>query len=202
MQRKRAQIRRVEILSATVKQIQTDGMAALRISDVASTLGVSPALIVYHFDSKENLLAEALRHAAEQDLLKLRRIVKSSGTTAQRLMDALNWYAPTGRARGWIVWIDAWAESLWNKEIAGVLTDLQAQWTQVIAALIEEGNTDGDFLVTDAHMTATRITALLDGLAVRTLVRGGRLPRGVLTDWLTQHVAWELGVDSRTLTTT
>lgn len=199
MQRKRAQIRRVEILESTVEQIQSGGMAALRISDVATALGVSPALIVYHFASLENLRAEALRHAAERDLLKLRRIVKSSSTPSRRLMEALHWYAPTGHARGWILWIDGWAEALWNKEIADVLTVLQSQWTQAIAALIEEGAADGEFAAADGHEAATRITALLDGLAVRTLVHGGRLPRGILTQWLTQHVAWELGVDAATL---
>src|SRR5690606_39174213 len=106
MQRKRAQVRRVEILSATIKQIQARGMGALRISDVAASLEVSPALIVYHFETKERLLAEALKHAAERDLLKLRRIVRGSGTADERLMAALHWYAPTGRARGWIIWID------------------------------------------------------------------------------------------------
>lgn len=200
MQRKRAQLRRVEILDATVEQIESNGMAALRISDVATALGVSPALIVYHFDSKENLLAGALRHAAERDLLKLRRIVKPSTTAARRLMEALRWYVPTGHARGWILWIDGWAEALWNTEIAEVFTDLQAQWTETIAGLIDEGTADGTFDAADGQGAATRITALLDGLAVRMLVHDGRLSRGVLTDWLTQQVAWELGVDAEALT--
>ena len=199
MQRKRAQVRRVEILEATVEQIQSGGMAALRISDVATALGISAALVVYHFDSKENLLAAALRHAAERDLLKLHRIVKPSSPASHRLMEALRWYVPTGQARGWIIWIDGWAEALWNKEIAAVLTDLQAQWTQIIAALVDEGTASGEFDAVDGHAAATRITALLDGLAVRILVHDRRLSRRVLTDWLTQHVAWELGADADAL---
>ncbi|MGH3360406.1 MAG: TetR/AcrR family transcriptional regulator [Nocardioidaceae bacterium] len=202
MQRKRAQVRRVEILSATVKQIQSRGMAALRISDVASSLGVSPALVVYHFETKENLLAEALRHAAERDLLKLRRIMRSSGSATERLMAALHWYAPTGRARGWIVWVDGWAAAMWDKTIAQVLTDLQQQWTDAIAELIEEGVRDGAFTVADAHDAASRITALLDGLAVRTIVHGGRLKRDALSGWLVQQAAWELGTTDSDLATT
>lgn len=195
MQRKRAQVRRVEILSATVRQIQARGMGALRISDVAASLGVSPALVVYHFETKENLLAEALQHAAERDLLKLRRIVRGSGSATERLMAALHWYAPTGRARGWIIWVDGWAEAMWDGSIAGVLTELQRQWTEAIAGLIDEGVEDGAFEVDDSLDAASRITALLDGLAVRTIVHGGRLRREVLLGWLVRQTAWETGAD-------
>lgn len=199
MQRKRAQVRRVEILSATIKQIQARGMGALRISDVAASLEVSPALIVYHFETKERLLAEALQHAAERDLLKLRRIVRGSGPADERLMAALHWYAPTGRARGWIIWIDGWAESMWDKAIASVLNDLQQQWTEVIAGLIDEGVDEGSFVVDDSFDAASRITALLDGLAIRTIVHGGRLRRDVLLGWLIRQAAWELGTDPAAL---
>lgn len=195
MQRKRAQVRRVEILSATVRQIQARGMGALRISDVAASLEVSPALVVYHFETKERLLAAALQHAAERDLLKLRRIVRGSGPAVERLMAALHWYAPTGRARGWIIWVDGWAESMWDKAIAQVLTDLQQQWTEIIAGLIDEGVEAGDFDVDGSLEAATRITALLDGLAVRNLVHGAQLQREVLLGWLVRHTAWELGAD-------
>lgn len=168
-------------------------MASVRFSDVASSLGVSSALVVYHFETKENLLAEALRHAAERDLLRLRRIVRSTGSTQERLMSALGWYAPTGRARGWLIWVDAWAASLRDEVLAAVLSDLQEQWTRAIADLIATGVEEGLFVTDDAGAAAARITAMLDGLAVRTVVHGHRRGREQLFGWLTRYTAWELG---------
>uniref|UniRef100_UPI00117ECAA0 helix-turn-helix domain-containing protein n=1 Tax=Streptomyces glaucescens TaxID=1907 RepID=UPI00117ECAA0 len=49
--------RRQELLRATVEQIEARGVAAVRISDVASALGVSNALVLYHFSTKEKLVA-------------------------------------------------------------------------------------------------------------------------------------------------
>lgn len=89
MKRKNAQARRVEVLGETVRVIREKGMSSLRISDVATAMDVSPALIIYHFETKERLLAEALTHAAEIDLLKLRRIMREPGEPAGRLMAAL-----------------------------------------------------------------------------------------------------------------
>ena len=49
----------------------------------------------------------------------------------------------------------------------------------------------GDFVVEDPHEAAGRVTALLDGLAVRTLVHGGGLSRATMLEWLTKQTAWE-----------
>jgi len=194
-----AQARRVEVLSETLRQIREKGMAVVRISDVATAMDVSPALIIYHFETKENLLVEALRHAAERDLLKLHRIMREAGTSTDRLMAALDWYAPTGQARGWQIWVDGWAAAMRDKALAKVLSDLQNQWTDEIARVIDEGVLAGDFRVDDPRDTATRITSLLDGLAVRIVVHKEKLERDVLRQWIVRQVAWELGIEAQDL---
>ncbi|MET3952875.1 TetR family transcriptional regulator C-terminal domain-containing protein [Arthrobacter sp. UYEF36] len=194
MKRLSAQARRVEVLGETLTQIREKGMTAVRITDVASAMDVSPALIIYHFETKENLLIEALRHAAERDLLKLHRIMREDTSPTSRLMAALEWYAPTGQARGWQIWVDGWSAAMRDATLSKVLSDLQDQWTDVIARVIEEGVADGVFRVDDARDAATRITSLLDGLAVRMVVHKKEFKREVLRAWLARHVAWELSV--------
>ncbi|WP_426976162.1 TetR/AcrR family transcriptional regulator [Pseudarthrobacter sp. O4] len=194
-----AQARRVEVLEATLKKIREKGMTAMRITDVASAMDVSPALIIYHFETKENLLVEALKHAAERDLLKLHRIMRETTSPAARLMAALDWYAPTGPARGWQVWVDGWSAAMRDMTLSKVFSDLQDQWTDVIARVIDEGVAEGVFHTDDAHDAATRITSLLDGLAVRMLVHKVEFKRGVLRGWLVRQVAWELGVEESDL---
>ncbi|MEV7254012.1 TetR family transcriptional regulator [Streptomyces cyaneofuscatus] len=49
-------------------------MHTLRISDVAERLPVSPGLVIYHFRTKEALIAEAFACAAERDLAHLQRL--------------------------------------------------------------------------------------------------------------------------------
>ena len=46
--------------------------------DIARQLGVSRALVFYHFETKERLLSEAFRHAAQDDLHRLDRIVTAT----------------------------------------------------------------------------------------------------------------------------
>ena len=104
--------RREELLRAAIEQIEARGVAAVRIADVAAALGVSNALVLYHFSTKEQLVAAAFAHAAEGDLAHLRKLLGKRTTALRRLRSAVRWYAPTGQAKGWRLWIEGWAAAL------------------------------------------------------------------------------------------
>ncbi|NEE30335.1 TetR/AcrR family transcriptional regulator [Streptomyces sp. SID7982] len=92
--------RREEILEATVARIKAQGVHTLRLSDAADKLSVSPALVLYHFRTKEALIAEAFAWAAERDLAQLHRLVRPLPTALAQLRTALEWSSsgPAGRA--------------------------------------------------------------------------------------------------------
>ncbi|WP_246203434.1 TetR/AcrR family transcriptional regulator [Streptomyces tailanensis] len=93
--------RREELVRAAMEQIEARGVAVVRIADVATALGVSNALVLYHFATKEKLVAEAFRYATEDDLAHLRELLSRRTTALRRLRAAIRWYAPTGQAKGW-----------------------------------------------------------------------------------------------------
>ena len=95
------EVRREEILSTTVELLDRLGLAATRVADVAVALDVSPALVFYHFGTKDDLVAEAFAHAVERDLHRLERAASGEDPVA-RLRRVLRLYGPTGRATGWL----------------------------------------------------------------------------------------------------
>ena len=200
MPRKTAVARRAEVLDETLTQIRALGMAAVRVADVAEASGVSPALIIYHFGTKERLLSAALRHASAQDLSTLDSIVGGPGSPATRLLAALDWYSPTGPARGWTIWIDAWSFALRDRALAKVLTDLQRRWIDAIAAVIDDGVAAGVFHTADSSAAAAHLTSYLDGLAVRSVVHKARTSRRELRTWLIRQLAGALSADPAVFT--
>ena len=74
MARKSAAVRREEILAATVEEIEATGLRALRVSDVAARLGLSASLVIYHFETKEALVAEAFDFAGRQYIDRAREL--------------------------------------------------------------------------------------------------------------------------------
>ena len=99
--RRSVQARREEILSTTVELLDRVGLAATRVADVASALDVSPALVFYHFGTKDDLVAEAFAHAVERDLVRMEKAAHGDADPVERLRRVLRLYGPTGRATGW-----------------------------------------------------------------------------------------------------
>jgi AcrR family transcriptional regulator len=192
--------RREELLRAAVEQIEARGVAAVRIADVAAALGVSNALVLYHFATKEKLVAAAFTHAAQDDLARLRRVLGRRTTALRRLRAAVRWYAPTGQAKGWRLWIEGWAAALREPALQEVTRDLDRQWKAALAEVIAEGVAADEFRCPDPMGAALRLTALLDGLAVQMTSYRGAVSRARAQEWVDEALARELGLEREALT--
>ncbi|MER6456450.1 TetR/AcrR family transcriptional regulator [Streptomyces sp900105245] len=191
--------RRVELLRAAIEQIEARGVAAVRIADVAAALGVSNALVLYHFSTKEKLVAAAFTHAAQDDLAHLRKLLGRRTSALRRLRTAVRWYAPTGQAKGWRLWIEGWAVALREPALREVTRDLDKEWKAALVEVIAEGVAADEFVCADPVGTALRLTALMDGLAVQLTSYPGSVPRSRAQEWVDEALARELGLDREAL---
>jgi AcrR family transcriptional regulator len=186
-------LRREEILAATVTQIATVGLAQTRVGDVANALRVSSALVFYHFGTKDELLAEAFAYAVDQDLERIDRAAARGRTATERLRAMVRGYGPTGSAVGWKLWIDGWALAQRDAGIRTVLRRLDKRWRDTFTDIIREGVADGSFTCPDPDGTVVRIGALLDGLSVASLVNR-TVTRAQVRAWAASALAGELGL--------
>ena len=196
MGRKRASVRREEILGATVDEIERVGSNLLRVADVARRLEVSPSLIIYHFVTKDALVTAAFAHAAENDLFKVRRIAARKQSAVTRLHEVIAWYLPTANSRTWRIWIDGWAAGMYNKQLEETVTRLDREWKSVIADLITEGVEAGEMSVSDPEASAGRIGAFIDGLVIQNVVRADGPALDNLRAWTDDFLAYEIGAGS------
>jgi AcrR family transcriptional regulator len=195
--RRSVEVRREEILSTTVELLDKLGLASTRVADVALALDVSPALVFYHFGTKDELVAEAFEHAVERDLHRLEKA--ASGTDPlERLRRVLRLYGPTGRATGWRIWIDAWAVAQRDQHLRKVLKGLDRHWQHILRGVVDDGVASGVFTCADPAATVARLSALVDGLSVAAVVHRS-VTREQLRSWVAAQLAVELGVDVRSL---
>jgi AcrR family transcriptional regulator len=196
--RRSVEVRREEILTATIDLVDRLGLSATRVADVAEALDVSPGLVFYHFKTKDALVADAFAHAVERDLARLDAVAASGGDPLDRLRRVLRLYGPTGAATGWRLWIDAWALAQREPVIAKVLRRLDQRWCAVLLSVVEEGVGQGTFTCVEPRASVARVSALLDGLSVANLVYG-TVTRSELRRWVAGTVAAELGLDAAAL---
>jgi len=192
MARKGVLLRREEIIDAMVEQIAARGIAATRVVDVATAMGVSTGLIFYHFETKEALLAEAFPRAMQHDMDDLAKIMARKSAASVRLNAVIKLYIPAGGAPGWRLWIDGWAAALRDPGLVQVMRDIDNVWRSAVHDLIVEGNAAGEFNCREPEVSAARITALLDGLAVQRVVRGAGPTPTERKRWIDEVLEFEL----------
>jgi AcrR family transcriptional regulator len=197
--RRKGEVRRDEILRAAVRELERRGFAHTRVADIAAELGVSTALVFYHFDTKEALFAAAFADAAERDVRRLEEAVAAEGPSTTKLRAILRLYAPVGAASGWPLWIDAWAAAMREPALRRVSRRLDVRWKDAVAAVITAGVDNGELTCPDPHAAAWRITAMLDGLAVQVTVHKGVVTRTELSTWVAELTERELGLPSGAL---
>ncbi len=168
--------RRVQMLEAAAQLIAERGLARTRIADVAERVGASPGLVVYYFETKENLLIAALReseagfYAAAEDVLRSQVSLRERLETLVQLTFTEE---SQGEVKGqWGLWFDLWNEAFRHPQVAADRRGLDEQWrgliARVVRAGIEAGEVDAGL---DVETFAVTWAALLDGLAVQVALK-------------------------------
>ena len=163
--------RREQMLRAALDVIEERGFPDTRIADVAARAGTSPALVIYYFKTKDQLLTEALRYAEDTWYEAGTRRMAAIPTAAGRLEElvAMNFLpeADIYPTTSWLLWLDLWAQSVRLPEVASVRQKFDERWREMIMALVLTGQEAGEFGPVDADDFALTLSALLDGLAIQ-----------------------------------
>jgi AcrR family transcriptional regulator len=164
---------RERILDAACDVIAEHGIEDVRIARIATFAGVSPALVHYHFATREALLAEALEHSFE--LLGNFRTTRADAegwTSAQRLGWMIDQSLPFPGLgdREWRLWLELWGRAARRQELRSVAARLYERYDAWIAEAVEAGIDSGEFSARDAGAVTQRLIAAIDGHGLRVLV--------------------------------
>lgn len=158
-------IRRPQILAAAAEVIAERGVAATRIADVAERSGVSPPAVLYWFDSKEKLLAEALTADDDRFYEELGERLDEAATPAERMVALIETAAGDG---DFALWMELWTWALRDVELRTARERFDSRWRAAIEAVIADGVATGEFgAAVDPAQMALAIAALIDGLTVQ-----------------------------------
>ena len=182
MARTTVEERRNEILEVTCQVVIERGFGATRDRRRRRpSLGVSTGLIHYHFESKDQLLAEAFQWAAEADLARLHAEVEP-GRHRRRAPRAGH---PPLRTRRGRAGLDAVDRRLGRGVAQPDAAEDQPGARPAVAAghrrrRPRRASTARRVPCADPEATAWRLTALLDGLGLQVTVHEGLLTRDEL----------------------
>src|SRR5262245_17551259 len=147
MPRTTGEARRAQILAASGDLVRERGFTTTRLADVAGQLGLSAPLIVYHFGTKDELMAATLAAEVSAELTRVDRIVSSTAGPPAKIERILRMSLGPSSVSDWGLWIDAWGEGLRSPVMSRLLAELDERWQQAIGAVVGEGRAAGMFVV-------------------------------------------------------
>ena len=190
--------RREQLLRSALEVIVARGYADTRIADVAEHAGTSPALVIYYFKTRDQLLTEALRYSEDAWYAAGTQRLASVTTAVGRLteliaMTCLPSADPAQRSE-WLLWLDLWALSPRNPGVAAVRRKFDERWREEISATVLSGQERGEFSAAiDADEFAVTLSALLDGMAVQIALEDPDVPPSRAYDLAMRYAAGQLG---------
>jgi len=189
--------RRAQMLAAALDMISERGYADTRIADVAERAGVSPALVIYYYKTKDHLLTEAIRSYEDAWYAVGQSRIANLPTAAARLEEfvAMTCLAAAGPALhdSWQLWLEFWTQSARNEVVASVRRESDERWREAIASLVRAGQAAGEFRDVDAASFAICMSALLDGMTVQLALDDPAVDGARAFDLTMRFVAGQLG---------
>jgi AcrR family transcriptional regulator len=161
-------IRKPQILAAAAEVIAERGIAATRIADVAERAGTSAPAVLYWFENKDVLLAEALTFDEDRFDAALDERLATLTSPAAKLVALIEACA---HDYDWQLWVEVWARSLQDADIARTRQELDDRWRELLAHLVRDGKAAGEFGDCDPEQAALALTALIDGLSLQMTLR-------------------------------
>ncbi|HEX3090911.1 MAG TPA: TetR/AcrR family transcriptional regulator [Ilumatobacteraceae bacterium] len=155
-------VRKAQIVSAAAEVLSERGYANARVVDIAKVAGTSPAAILYWFDGKQGLLAEALafRELEFHDRYTVR--IEQAATASERLRILVEAML---RHYDWALWMELCVLALRDSAAAAERDRMDRRWRAMLRKVIRDGQQQGEFIDSDADETMFVLAALLDGMA-------------------------------------
>ena len=148
--------RRAELIEAARRVIQRRGFAKATVGAITGEAGASLGLLNYHFDSRDDVVAEAFAAAARADLDALQAVSRRHDDPPARVAAYLELEAWADRDV-WRMWIDAWGEAVHTEQLRLTLEQFERGWRASLAGVLADGDRSGCWRCPDPEDAAGRL---------------------------------------------
>jgi AcrR family transcriptional regulator len=185
-------IRKPQLLSAAAEVISERGVEATRIADVADRAGTSPPAVLYWFDSRDELLGEALTFAEDGFYERFSQRLAGLADPRDRLLALID---ASASGEDWVLWVELWTRALRDERLREARQRLDDRWRAQIAAIVAEGVDAGVFKAADPDRAALELAALMDGLAVQVALGDRLVSRSLMRETCVEVAERVLGTE-------
>lgn len=174
--------RRTQIAAALIKVMARQGYDGASIGDIAKVARLTPGLVHYHFESKQDILIASLETLAGAHAARLEeRLAKARGQPLDEVGAFIDFHLGLGADAdpdALACWIQLSGEALRSPRVRTRFESAMDSVIQRLAASIRRGVELGDFCCNDVDAAAAAIVAAIQGYFVLAASARRLIPKG------------------------
>ncbi|GAB2178554.1 transcriptional regulator BetI [Dongia sp. agr-C8] len=170
------EIRREQLIEATIDVIARKGFSELTLAEVAETAKLSTGIVNFYFKSKDALLNATLQSMVGEYRKRWRASIDAAPPSPAAKIAAMlegDFQRLVASRKAVTVWYAFWGETRWRPDFMAVCQDLNREFQSVATALFAELGTP------DAMLVAKGFSAMSDGLWLDMLINPKETDRDV-----------------------
>lgn len=166
---KKSETSRAQVLDAAIRTLAERGYAHTSVSDIATAAGMSKGAVHYHFESKDDLIAQVLSRCGEVMRERVRLAWQAPGEPQEKIRRALR-EMHESRKHGSAelrVLADLMAQGIYDPKLKKALSALfEANRSEILQHLEEGFRTLGLRPKVPLQVVPRLVLGILDGLAL------------------------------------
>ena len=191
---------REDLLRVAAECLADRGFPGTRVRDIAERAGVSPAAVLYHFETRERVLVLALEWANTRAGQRRVEAVAAAAGPAAQLAALVELSIPSDPEirREQILWNELFTRSA-RGQLIGADLEQVAAYRDLYATVIQRGLRLGTFICPPEEIDdrTEALLALIDGLSTASLVGRDWMPLPRMRSLIEQAVQHHFGVRLR-----
>ena len=167
--RSKEDVRRDEIVDATLRLVLDLGYNQVTLADIAGRVGVSKGLISYYFPRKEDVFLAVLDMIVERLSADFEGFCQADASPPDKIMMIFNnLFGNEKRARRYYtVVIDYMAQAIRTPQVQEYTQDIYNSYRTYMERIVEDGVRSGDFRPVDVQRATSMVLGLMEGLVLQ-----------------------------------
>ena len=181
--------RRHELAEAAWRAIVKYGLDGTTTRLIAKESGYSAGVLAHYFESKDEILLEALRISHAGLDRRVRQVVEGKeGLEALRAFCIEILPVAEQQVRETHLEMSIWSRALVNEELRSVQRAESSRWRRLLEGLIVDAQRTGELVSTNPRTVAVMLAAFTDGLSIYALLYPDRFRKTQLIDLVDSYL--------------
>ena len=178
------EVRREQLIEATIESIAKFGISGTTMTTVTGLAGLSVGIVNFHFENKENLFEETLRHLAEEHRAQWQKSLKRADLTPTSKLLAIvdaEFHPRICSRKKLTVWFAFYGEAGYRKSYRKIMSEIDLERWNASKKLCAEIIAEGGYPQM-AEDVAETLEGLFDGFCLSILIYPGKFTAEIAKD--------------------